>query len=133
MKVTVLFPLLCLSTAFARIGETLDECEARYGSKTGSVAADQITFQRGGITIIVRVRDGRSIQEDFAPEAGGRLSESQIEQLLNENAEGSTWERNGETPVETDYFRKDGKASARAAKEGAELTMKHAQLILKAI
>jgi len=111
--------LACSVTAFGRIGDTLAECTARYGNETGNLAADQIMFVRDHIVIVVYLRDGRSFQEDFALDAGGPISETQIAQLLAENAEGSTWELNGETPVETDYFRNDGKASVRLAKPGA--------------
>jgi hypothetical protein len=66
----MLFVVTGLSVAQARIGETLDECKAHYEGPTGQLASDQFTFKQGHITIIVHVRDGRSIQEDFAPEYG---------------------------------------------------------------
>jgi hypothetical protein len=129
LAITALF--LTIGAAKGSLGETPDECALRYGSASGNLSPDQIIYQRSGITIIVRFRDGRSIQEDFAPQAATRLSEAEIKQLLEENGRGSIWETNGETAAATDYFRKDGKASARAAKEGAELSMQHAQLIIK--
>jgi hypothetical protein len=101
----ILFWALVLASAsptFARIGETLDECQQRYGSATGDVSASDITFRRDSVIIVIHFRRGKSFQEDFAPESGARLNEAQIKQFLDENAEGSTWEANGETAGETD-------------------------------
>jgi hypothetical protein len=135
----VLFVVSAVSVAQARIGETLDECKARYGGPTGQIALDQFTFNQGHITIIVHVRDGRSIQEDFAPEPGGVLSETQMAEFLQENSEGSTWEILSETPTYISYYRKDGRATAQKAKPNTsneaggnvKLTIKGAELIIK--
>jgi len=130
--------LLFASTCFARLGETLDECKMRYG-QSDQLAPDQFKFSRGQIIIIVRIRNGRSIQEDFAPESGGVLSESDFSQLLQENAEGSTWEISGETATYTSLSRKDGRASAQKARPNAstsnggnvKLSIQGAELIVK--
>jgi hypothetical protein len=136
----MLFVVSALSIAQARIGETLDECKARYEGPTGQLASDQFTFRQGGhITIIVHVRDGRSIQEDFAPESGGVLSETEMAEFLQANSEGSTWEITSETPTYISYVRKDGRATAQKAKPNTsnvnggnvKLTVTGAELIIK--
>lgn len=135
----VLFVVSAVSVAQARIGETLDECKARYDGPTGQLSHDEFTFKQGHITIIVHVRDGRSIQEDFAPERGGVLSETEIAEFLQANSEGSTWEITGETPTYSSYYRKDGRATAQKAKPNTssdpggnvKLTVTGAELIIK--
>jgi hypothetical protein len=136
-----LFVVSAVSVAQARIGETLDECKARYEGPTGQLAADQFTFRRGHITISVHMRDGRSIQEDFAPESGRALSETEMADLLQENSEGSTWEILSETPTYISYFRKDKRATAQKAKPNTsaevstggnvKLTVTGVELIIK--
>lgn len=128
--------LLLGSNLFARIGESLDECKLRYGS-AGQVAPDEYKFNRGHVAIFVHIRNGRSIQEDYAPESGDSFTQSDFDELLAENSEGSTWDITGETSGSVTLFRKDGKASAQKAKpntSGAgnvKLTIKGAELIIK--
>ncbi len=126
------------TSGFARLGETLDECKSRYGS-AGQIASDQFTFQSGHFSIVVHIRNGRSIQEDFAPQSGNVLSESDFAQLLQENSEGSTWEISGETATYTSLIRKDGRATAQKAKPNTntvdsgniKLSMQGAELVIK--
>ena len=133
----VLTALIIVTTsARARIGETFDECKSRYG-QPDQLAPDQFKFNRSSIAIIVRIRNGRSVQEDFVPESGGTLTDNDVSQLLQENAEGSTWEVSGEIATYTSYLRKDGKASAQRAKPNTsgsgnvKLSIQGAELIIK--
>jgi hypothetical protein len=138
MKPVLVFLFAMVSQpTFARLGETLDECKWRYGSPTGQLGADEITFYRGHVGIVVHLRGGRSIREDFAPEAGATLSANQIANLLSENSEGSVWEIAGETPTYTTHSRKDGRATAQVAKPNSQgdgnikLTATGAEVIVK--
>ena len=98
MKAIALLTLLALSSsAEARVGETLDECSYRYGASIGHYSHDQVRFNRGHIYITVHVRNNHSIREDFGPEAGGTLSDAQIEAILKDNAKGHQWEKVGES------------------------------------
>ncbi|MDQ2868302.1 MAG: hypothetical protein M3R59_07825 [Verrucomicrobiota bacterium] len=123
--------------SLARIGETIGECELRYGPATGRISADEIPFYRSHVVIVVHLRAGRSIREDFGPESGGILSEEQIADFLGQNSEGSTWEISGETPTYTTYLRKDLRAIAQVAKPNTsgegniKLTVAGAELIVK--
>jgi hypothetical protein len=125
-------------TLNARIGETLEQCKTRY-SAVGQLGTNEFKFREGHINIIVHVRNGRSIQEDFVPEGGTSLSESDLAEVLQENSEGSTWEVSGETATIVSYSRKDGRASAQKAKPNAstsnggnvKLTITGAELIIK--
>jgi hypothetical protein len=133
-----IFLALVAQSGFASIGETLDQCASRYGRASGDLSRDQITFVRDHVTIVVHARDGRSIQEDFAPEGGATLSDSQIAEFLQENSEGSTWEKTGETASVITYNRKDGRATAQCAKPNdlapntrIKLAMNGAELVVK--
>ena len=140
MKAIALLTLLALSgSAEARIGETLDECSYRYGASIGHYSHDQVRFNRGHIYITVHVRDHHSIREDFAPEAGGTLSDAQIQAILEDNAKGYHWDRAGETATKINLIRTDGHARAEVAKpnyqanEGRiKLAMHGAELIIRA-
>jgi hypothetical protein len=132
--------LLALSaSAEARIGETLDECSYRYGASIGHYSKDQVRFNRGHIYITVHERDHHSIREDFAPEAGGSLSDAQIDAILKDNAKGHNWEKLGETATKVNLIRTDGHARAEVAKpnyqadEGRiKLTTTGAEVIIRA-
>jgi len=133
--------LFCVATTIclARIGETLDDCKLRYSGSGEPLGFDQFKFRRGSIAVIVHIRNGRSVQEDFAPERGSLLSESDFAEILQENSEGSTWELASETATYTSYLRKDGKASAQKARPNSsttdggnvKLSIQGAELIIK--
>jgi hypothetical protein len=138
--IAILTLVLSLSgLADARVGETLDECSYRYGASIGHYSKDQVRFNRGHIYITVHVRDNHSIREDFAPEAGGTLSDAQIDAILKDNAKGYKWEKVGESANVVRLLRTDGHARAEVAKpnyqadEGRiKLTTTGAELIIRA-
>jgi hypothetical protein len=140
MKALAMVTLLALSgLADARVGETLDECSYRYGASIGHFSKDQVRFNRGHIYVTVHVRDNHSIREDFGPEAGGTLSDAQIEAILKDNAKGHHWDKVGETATKVNLLRTDGHARAEVAKpnyqadEGRiKLTTTGAELIIRA-
>ena len=140
MKVIALVMLLALSSsAEARVGETLDELSYRYGASIGHYSHDQVRFNRGHIYITVHVRNNHSIREDFGPEAGGTLSDAQIDAILKDNAKGYHWEKVGESANVVRFTRTDGHARAEVAKpnyqanEGRiKLTTTGAELIIRA-
>ena len=84
MKMFLTLGLVVLaSTAFARIGETLDECQTRYGVMIGTdmTRSDYpaYVFRKDGIEIRVRLYDGKSAQEIFF----GIGTEMKREQLVD--------------------------------------------------
>ncbi len=139
-SIAILTLVLFLSgLADARVGETLDECSYRYGASIGHYSKDQVRFSHGHIYITVHVRDHHSIREDFAPEAGGTLSDPQIDAILKDNAKGHKWEKVGESANVVRFVRTDGHARAEIAKpnyqanEGRiKLTTTGAELIIRA-
>ena|SRR6266436_8578765 len=84
MRAPVLLALLLTSTVFARIGETLDECQTRYGVMIGTdmmARSDYpaYVFRKDGVEIRVRLYNGKSAQEIFF----GIGKEMTREQLLD--------------------------------------------------
>ena len=140
MKALAILVLLALSgLADARVGETLDECSYHYGGSIGHYSKDQVRFNRGHIYITVHLQNNHSIREDFGPEAGGTLSDAQIDAILKDNAKGHHWEKVGETATKVNLIRTDGHARAEVAKpnyqtdEGRiKLTTTGAELIIRA-
>jgi hypothetical protein len=76
--------------ASACVGETLEQCEARYGKKT-HVGGDAFKFEKNGTSIIVQFVNHRSVRELFTLESGQNLTEGRVIGLLNENSGGASW------------------------------------------
>lgn len=95
---TILTILLsfCLS-AFARIGETPEECIKRYGepeSKLGEPGEDSIfymTFDTGDFKINVSFLNGKAGLICYGKSRGGELSLSDIEHFLKVNNLNGQW------------------------------------------
>lgn len=89
MKTVVPFLLLLFaSTGFARIGETLDECQSRYGVmiSTDMTRPDYpaYVFRKDGIEVRVRLLNGKSAQEIFFG-IGTEMKHLQIQQIETAN------------------------------------------------
>ena len=91
--------LLVPTVAAARLGETIEECDARYGKPTqveaGAVFAKSIerTYSKDGFTIKVLFVDGRAEMISYLHPSV--LTGEQVTKLLNNNARGQVWH---ETP-----------------------------------
>jgi CRISPR/Cas system CMR-associated protein Cmr5 small subunit len=126
MKISLILSLLALSftSAFARIGETAEQCTARYGKETlGENSEDTKYFRKNGIELTVDFRDGKACEIDYSAEAKwgnllGKLTDETIRELLKLYEEGQKWEEIEEknpTDVlfEKNFKRSDGKLLAR--------------------
>jgi hypothetical protein len=86
---------LLVSPAFARIGETEQQIEKRYGKSTLTVSTGneplQKVYQSSGLNITVTYLDGVSQREIFTKQDGSELSKNEIAILLEANAAGSKW------------------------------------------
>jgi hypothetical protein len=120
--IVAIFALTC--SAFARLGETLEQCEARYGSVIRIINDKEhgefpsYLFQKGNVAIAVRFFNGRSAQEDFVP-LTGRFSDDQIEEILTANSENARYTIDRRTGIagapsfeSRVYSRSDGLAQA---------------------
>jgi len=91
--------LLVPTMAAARLGETIGECDARYGKPTqveaGTVFVDSLerTYLKNGFTIKVLFIHGRA--ETISYLHPSALTGDQVSKLLNKNARGQAW---SETP-----------------------------------
>src|ERR1700747_2481953 len=84
---------LLVSPAFARIGETEQQIEARYGKSTLTVSTGneplQKVYQSSGLNITVTYLGGVSQREIFTKQDGSELSKIEIAILLEANTAGS--------------------------------------------
>src|SRR5437870_4035185 len=80
------------SIAFARLGDTLEECNARYGSfiSRGSWG-ERYIFSHRYLTITVEFRNEHSVSEEFKPQPGQALTEELVADILASNFAGHTW------------------------------------------
>jgi hypothetical protein len=123
----------------ARLGETLDECKARYGELIRTNAGKHVdfptyVFQKGNIAIGVQLLNGKSAHEDFVP-LTGNLTDQQIQEIFEANSEGAGWLNGPPTKEDgfliTNYSRRDGLAQARHAISAKDeiLTVEHLALV----
>ena len=88
LPVILVLSLLSGSTSFARIGETLEECQARYGTMIGTdmTRSDYpaYVFRKEDVEIRVRLYNGKSAQEIFFG-IGKELTFVQIQQIRAAN------------------------------------------------
>jgi hypothetical protein len=87
--------LMLVSSAFARIGETEQQIEARYGKTIRTLSKGnqplQKAYQSSGLDIAVTYIDGVSQSEFFSKQDKSELSKNEIALLLEANAAGSRW------------------------------------------
>ena len=94
MKTTLLLIAFMFSTpAFARIGETTEELGKRYG-KAREITREKVETRRysfRGYTVLVGLDQGISQFEMYRREDNARMSEPEIQGLLQANAGKSEW------------------------------------------
>ena len=88
--------LILVSHAFARIGETEQQMEKRYGKCTLTISTGneplQKVYQSSGFNITVTYIDGVSQREIFTKQDGSsELTKNEIAILLEANTAGSKW------------------------------------------
>jgi hypothetical protein len=96
--VALLLGLLLLHTApaRARLGESPDRVEARYGPpvkvENGVCSRDfERTYRHAGLTIVVHFLDEKSQCEVFANDSGEPLVTNEVQHLLDINRGGGKW------------------------------------------
>jgi hypothetical protein len=87
--------LLYSPSCFARLGDTLAECKARYGAvvRVDRNREDypQYCFLKGNVEIRVRLLNDKSGSEVFFVRGVAFLSQSQIDEILAANSAGFQW------------------------------------------
>ena len=114
----VLTPTVCQ----ARLGETMDQCIARYGKPPplpdgvslppDSGVDSEAVFYRDGITIMAFFSNGVVVSEGILKTDQSVMSDTEKQTLLNSESAGSTWKKTDETNVGVIYKRADGNAFA---------------------
>ncbi|MBI3986522.1 MAG: hypothetical protein HY343_06360 [Lentisphaerae bacterium] len=104
MSALVLLGLVVASgTAFARLGETKDQCDQRYGTGSTVQTNDSLVrYARQGLEIICLFRDGKcdAITYQVGESGLDRLAFDRATELLYKNSEDYKWE----PPYETKTF-----------------------------
>jgi hypothetical protein len=92
-------------TSQARLGETPEECSARYGAAVATVpggddnvqGTSTIIYEKGGMKIVTLVYEGRVVFISYEKPGTGEteqsqdISEGEIGFLLDANSQGKTW------------------------------------------
>ena len=91
---TILFllcALLVTSIGEARIGETYEECVARYGEPNGRSGITH-TFSKGAFTVHASFsEDGKCQMLRIIPHEAGGIPKATIEAMLAANSDGAAW------------------------------------------
>jgi hypothetical protein len=95
--ITAILAVTLATPALARVGESIEQIKARYGSLTGvapieSVPYFTLGFESAGLVITVAFDDKNVSQlEMFKRKDGSELSDEEIQVLLEANSGGFTW------------------------------------------
>ena len=103
MKNWLVFSLIAIlmmlsNKASARIGETLDQCKARYGEPV-TVDGDTYTFMKNGLLVIVEFYEnkvdliGFRKAEENALSIAADMSDNEIQTILSANGNGNNWRK----------------------------------------
>jgi hypothetical protein len=91
--------IITTSHLCARIGETPQECAARYGQPIKTLQEDMLLYQKAGLGVIVTFYKGkadaiayRKIAEN-ALGKGEQISDNEIEFLLKSNSGDTPWKK----------------------------------------
>jgi hypothetical protein len=104
--------------ALARLGETPEQCKARYGAPTSEMAIPEsqskyLVYEKNGIRIGATFLQGKCGQISFSKLEGGILFNVEQNYLLKANQDNSTWAEGAIIAgTGTMYTRKDAKAKA---------------------
>lgn len=107
---------------FARIGETLAQCDARYGNGGGMVLDEYSTFKKDGLAVLAHFYQGRVDYITYTKEAGVLLG-FEIEKLLEANGGNRKWENRGPSPDCRLWATTDNALTAFLAVEGNSLSI----------
>ncbi len=121
MKSLLLLSLFITLTTpvLARIGETPEQCEARYGAPY--ISKEEATYHnKAGFHVVCTYAQGKCAQITFTHTQDDNrrstpLSEAEITTLLKANSGGKTWKEAGEDSWETEDLEAIYSPSGRSA------------------
>lgn len=112
-KLSLLILALGVSaSAFARIGETTNQVDKRYGAplETTKNSGESRRYSFGGFTVLVSFERGISQCEIYQKKDTSRMMEGEIKGLLGANAGGSAWRDDPDEGGDAYIYRsKDGR------------------------
>lgn len=100
---TIILLILAASPCWARIGETKEQCSARYGALIEEQAGRKLVFNKGGLWITCFLKEGKvwALGISLAPNAATTLDDSfsreqilndaQVQAVLKANSNGKPW------------------------------------------
>lgn len=102
--------VLTAMTSLARIGETLDECKARYGDPVNASGdGTDAMFNKNGIIVAVEFTDNKADFVMYAKEKtnvvgiGEKFSNAEVETLLKSNGGDRQWSKLQTISVNSDW------------------------------
>jgi hypothetical protein len=112
--ITIATTLLAFSTAQARLGETEQEVEARYGKPIATIDPDPamraVAYQHKGFVIMVTYENGKSGAEIYQKPDKSEITDPERTVLLEANAGGYKWTYKEEVPGQIRWFNVDRKS-----------------------
>jgi hypothetical protein len=101
------------ATLFARIGETEQECAARYGEPIKKLPNDSLLYQKADLNIFITFFNGKADAIAYRKIAKDQqLSENEVEILLNDNSGGVPWKKREGTSVDREWVTENGELLA---------------------
>lgn len=124
--ITILFAVLPVR---ARLGETEDQCIARYGTPIQvanpceqGVHYQGLIFKKNNYNIVIYILSGRCGLLLIQKMDKSQLSDDEIQTLLDDNSEGHDWQKMNEDSTFRHWIRDDG-AQAKYALLDHDLTL----------
>jgi hypothetical protein len=101
------------STLFARIGETEQECAARYGEPTKTLPNNSLLYEKSDLNIYIIFFNGKADAIAYGKIAKGeQLSENEIEVLLKSNSGDVPWQERAVISMNRNWETENGELLA---------------------
>ena len=110
-----LLPVALLGVVEARIGETVEECEKRYGKP--KVTPDHHFYKKNGYNIAISFHKGKAHSITYGKISKDKISEHEVLILLKANKSDGKWEKENGIG-KTDWT--NGNLSARNTRMGSK-------------
>jgi hypothetical protein len=113
LLVATALALTTTSTLFARIGETEQECAARYGEPTKTLPNNSLLYEKSDLNIFIIFFNGKADAIAYGKIAKGQqLSENEIELLLKSNSGGVPWQERAVISMNRNWETENGELLA---------------------
>jgi hypothetical protein len=101
------------ATLFARIGETEQECTARYGEPFEKLPNNSVLYRKSDLGLLINFFNGKADSIAYRKIAKGQqLSENEVEILLNNNSGGVPWKKHAVISMNREWLTENGELVA---------------------